>query len=212
MSRKIKVKKSLAPMSIPDRIERNDHVASKLSSFSVLTDLPHTPAEITSQTGKVSSFYGLHLGGDKEATAKMYLHADIMDEYYYDTAEYVEKIANQTNDSTLPTGVGLELYTERSARAKKTYSVADGEHLGEIIFEYPVIKNASAYVIQIAEEIPDKDAVFNYVDACSITTYLIKGMKSKTRYLLRVAGVFPEGTRAYCDPIPFTTKDWKYPD
>jgi hypothetical protein len=208
MPRKIKVKKALRNMSIPDRVERNEHIAIKLAAYPVLTDLPHSPADITSQAGKVSSFYGMHLNGDKEATTKMNMHAAIMDDYYFDTAEYVEKIANQTNDPSLPTGVGLELYAEKDPRGKKTYLVMDGVHPGEVILEYPVIEDAAAYVIKVAEEIPDKEPVFDYVDCCSITSYLIKGMKPKTRYLIRVAGVFPEGSGVYCDPIPFTTKDW----
>lgn len=210
MPRKIKVKKTLTPKPIISRVERNEFVASKLSSFPILTDPPHTAAEINGVTNKVTTLFGQHVNGDKDATIKMYVQVKIMDGYYYDMAEYVEQVSNLQDDASLPVSLGMELYAEKEARKPKTFGIWDGDHAGEIYFEYPVIDNAAAYSIQVAEVIDDTEPVFVHENSCSITSFTITGKKSNTRYKFRVAGIFSDGEGSWSEPVPFRTKDWQF--
>lgn len=209
MSRKIKVRKNIVHSPILVKVERNEYMASKFASFPVLTSLPHSAVEITAVTGKVTLYYGEHVNGDKDATIKMYAQVETMDAYYYDTAEYVEIVANANNDSSLPVSLGLELYAEKGPRKPKTFKAYDGDHAGEIYFEYPVIANAAAYSIEVAEVSEGNTPVFNHENSCSITSFLITGKKPNTRYLLRVAGIFSDGEGVWSEPIPIRTRDWQ---
>ena len=208
MSRKIKVRKSLGKATVLVKVERNENVAAQIPLHPSITNPPHAPDKITEETGKVSTYYTQHLKGDKEATVQMYEHVDILDGYYYDTAAYVEQVANTTNDPSLPLSMGFEVYAEPKPRAKKELTVRDGNHTGEIFVSYPKIEGAAAYRADLAEVIEDKDPVFLHGGACGITFMVIQNVKPDTKFLIRINGIFSSGEGAACEPVPFRTKEW----
>ena len=210
MSRIIRVRKSLGKVPLLIKVERNQYIASKVPEFPVLNEPPHTPESIEAVCKNILTLYGLHLQGDKEAFISMNEQLVILDEYYFDTAEYVENMANRENDASLPVAVGFVLHAKISGRPFKSYKVYDGEHPGEIVFEFPVIENAIAYNIDVAEENADGNPIFKHENGCGVTRLLIKGKKSNTRYLFRVAGIFSKGEGPYSEPVSFRTKDWQY--
>ena len=208
MSRIIKVRKTLGKANVLKKIERNNNVANQIPLHAVITNPPHAKDEYLEQNEKVSTYYTLHETGDKEATILMYENEKIMDSYYYDTAEYVEKIANEQNDPSLPISMGFEVYAERKPRAKKEFTIRDGNSEGEIFVSVPKLEEATAYRVEMAEVIEDKDPVFGHGGACSITFIVVKNVKSDTKYLIRYNGIFSSGEGAPSDYKPFHTKDW----
>ena len=208
MSRKIKVRKSLGKANILGKIERNNNVANQIPLHAVITNPPHAKDEYLAQNEKVSTYYTLHETGDKEATILMHENEKIMDSYYYDTAEYVEKIANVQNDPSLPISMGFEVYAEKKPRAKKEFTIRDGNNAGEVFINYPKLEGAAAYRAEVAEVIKDQDPVFDHAGACSITFMVLKNMKSDTKYLIRYNGIFASGEGQASEPKPFRTKEW----
>jgi hypothetical protein len=208
MSRKIKVRKSLGKANVLVKIERNNNVANQIPLHAVVTDPPHAPDAYLEQNEKVNTDYTKHLTGDKEATISMYGNEKIMDSYYYDTAEYIEILANDHNDTTLPISMGFEVYAEKKPRAKKDFTIRDGNSAGEIFVSVPKLEGATAYRVEMAEVIEDKDPAFGHGGACSITFIVVKNVKSDTKYLIRYNGIFSSGEGAPSDFKPFHTKEW----
>jgi hypothetical protein len=206
MTRKIKVRKSLGKANVLVKIERNENVAAQIPDHAVITHPPHTPDKITEATGKVSGYYTQHLTGDKEATKQMYVWLDILDGYYYDTAGYVEQVANATDDPSLPISMGFEVYAEPKPRTKKGLTIRDGNHSGEIFVSYPKLENAVAYRAELAEVIEDKDPVFEHAGACGITFMVLQNVKPNTKFLIRLNGIFSSGEGPTSEPVPFRTK------
>ena len=208
MSRLIKVRKTLGKMNILKKIERNDNVANQIPLHPVLTTPPHAKDAYLEQNEKVNTFYTKHMTGDKEATVAMHENEKIMDDYYYDTAEYVEKVANEQNDPSLPISMGFEVYAEKKPRAKKGFTIRDGNSEGEIFVSVPVLENAAAYRVEIAEVIEGKDPEFGHGGASGITFIVVKNMKSDTKYRIRYNGIFSSGEGAPSDAKLFHTKEW----
>jgi hypothetical protein len=208
MKTKIKVRKSLGKGKPLVKIERNENVAAQIPEHAVITNPPHTPDKITEATGKVSQYYTQHLTGDKEATKNMYLWLDTLDGYYYDTAAYVEQVANATKDPSLPISMGFEVYAERKPQTKKGLTIRDGNHSGEVFVSYPKLEGAAAYRAELAEVIEGKDPVFQHAGACSITFMVLQNVKPDTKFLIRLNGIFSSGEGPTSEAVPFRTKEW----
>jgi hypothetical protein len=208
MIRKFKVHKTLGKSPILVKIERNENMANQIASHPTVPDPPHDKTEILGVTQKLSDAYTQHIKGDHEATIRMREQEGILDGYYWDMAEYVEVVANTTNDGSLPTSMGFEMYAERKPRGKKTFSIRDGNHSGEVFVEYPKLEGAAAYRAEIAEVIADKDPVFQHAGACSITFMVLQNVKPDTKFLIRLNGIFPSGEGPTSEAVPFRTKEW----
>jgi len=208
MAERIKVRKSLGKVNILVKIERNRNILKQIPTHSELTDLPHTITVYTAVVDDVSANYTLHLRGDKEATIAMHEKEKIMDSYYYDTAAYVEIIANKNNDPCLPVSVGFEVYAAAKPRTKKGLAARDGNHQGEIFVSYPKLEEAVAYRCEMAEVIGSQDPKFDHAGACGTTFMAIQNVKPDTKFLVRICGIFAAEEGPFSDAIPFRTKEW----
>lgn len=209
MIRKIRVRHSMGRVTILVKVERNNNIAAQIALHPIVTDPPHTAAEITSVTGKIMQNYTLHLKGDHQATIDMHEHENTVDGMYWDMAEYIEVLANENDDPSLPISMGFEVYAERSPRKPKTFKIRDGNHAGELFVDCPVMENASAYGADIAEVIEGREPEFKHAGSCSITFMVLKNLKSDTKYLVRIYGIFSDGEGAPSNPLPFRTKAWQ---
>lgn len=209
MSRKIKVKKSLGKVKTLEKIERNENVANQIPLHPQLVTPPHIKTDYLVVTSDCRSNYTKHLTGNHEATLLMYENEKTLDEFYYDTAEYVEVIANATDDTTLPISMGFEKYADKAPRAPKTITIRDGNHPGEIFVEYPKLEGAAAYRADIAEVVAGQDPVWSHRGACSITFMIIDDLKPNTKYLIRLNGIFASGEGPASAPVSFRTKEWE---
>ena len=193
MARKIKVHKTLGKANVLSKAERNDNVANQLLLHLVLITPPHESPDYLLKNKAVKDEYTLHLTGDKEATIRMYAAEKVMDTYYYDTAEYVEIIANKEDDASLPVSVGFEVYAERRAPASKEFKIRNGNVMGEIFLTYPSVVNAVGYRAEYAVVVEDAEPVFKHAGACGKLFMVCKNIPKDTKILVRYNAIFSDG-------------------
>jgi hypothetical protein len=207
MSRKIKVRKSLGRVTKLEKIERNENIANKLPLLAELPDPPYTREKILLVSTKMSDYYSLHLTGNHEATIIMNETEKILDSYYWDTAEYVEKIANTLNNEVLPVSVGFELYAGKRSKKRKGIFIVETSKPDEVIIKCSRIKGAGAYIAETAIIAGGKTGTFAYAGACTITSISIRNLLPNTICVIQIKGVFNSGEGPVSESIKFRTQE-----
>ena len=132
----------------------------------------------------------------------------ILDTYYYETATYVEKIANDLNDSDLPIEMGMKLYAKRKTPDPKVLSAKDGVHPNELVITYPKVAKAAAYRSELALVVEGESPIFKHFWSSSTTTMTGPNAPSDTKLLIRLWAIFADSEIIIGEPIPFHTKEW----
>ncbi len=202
----IRVKTSIKSRNPLVVIERNQNMAIEMTSHTEITNYPHTVVEINNLCASSTIDFHLWKGGDKAAGIRLKDRIFLLRDYYRGTALCVENYANENNLPALPVEMKFELYEDPKPRGPRIFKAEDGVEAGTVNIEYPKEKGAGAYLAQVAEIISGHDPVYVILAGNKNLAMEITNLKVDTRYLIRVAGVFPTGIGAYCNPIPFRTK------
>ncbi|MEI6124725.1 MAG: hypothetical protein WCQ95_13990 [Bacteroidota bacterium] len=207
MPRPIRVHKTLGKIPILVKVAQNENVANKLLQYPQVVNPPHTTADYLLLTAEVKDYYTQHLTGNHKATLKMYEADKKMAIFYYETAQYIELLANQLLDSALPIGVGFRVFAIPKTRSRKGLVVKDGASAGDILIEYSRIKGALAYRVEVAEVVKGSDPQFRHGAAGGITAMTVTGLKPDTKYMIHLVPIFSRYEDLTLAPIAFRTKE-----
>lgn len=207
MGRNIKVRKSIGRCKKLVKIERNENIATQIPLHVQLTNPPHSKDNILLVTKKMYDYYTKHLKGDEEATLLMYEAEETLDTYYWDTAEYVEYVANKTNDAALPLSMGFELYATKKTRTKKGIFLVESKLKGMTSVKFTKIKGAGAYMAEAAEINNGTKGNYFYAGSSTVTKITLKNIVPNQKYALRIKGIFKDGDHPEKESLDFTLTD-----
>lgn len=203
--RRIKVLLEFVRFSIAIKIEYYRNIITRMTGNPKFPEPDVALTLLTTAVTTLETDFNAAQSGSHEAKARLGKSEKAADVLFRKEALYVDRIADGDPETIL--GSGYETTSQPKPRTLPVLSVEHGKNPQEIFAKCKKISGARSYVWQICEgdfpAILEKDWIL-----AGVTTRVkitITGLKSQTKYWVRVRAVSSEGMQPWLDPLSAIT-------
>ncbi|MCX6236103.1 MAG: hypothetical protein NTY07_00870 [Bacteroidia bacterium] len=201
--KKVKVLLDFIRLSIPLKIIKGRNIEAGLTGNARFSTPDVTIPALKAATDALEDSYVLAQNRNPEDTATMHQNEKAWDKLMRKEALYVDRIADGDEAAILSTGFNISRQPTPALRPE--FSVQAGEMRGSVLLKRKAYPGARAYLWQYCVGVlPENDSDWIYAGASGMSSFVIQGLNSVTKYWFRVAPIMAQGTSAFCDPIMFT--------
>jgi hypothetical protein len=186
-------------LSIPEKIEKGNHIISSVESNPVFKNCIPATTEVATLLAELETAYQHSMKGGLNVTTLLHQKEKEVDNAISRLVNYVEIVANGDDAVILAAGMGVKA---KAMPKQRTVAALHGAHEGEAILQSPAIKNGS-YIWQkkAIRTTAETSDVWEHAGVTTRTRFTVQGLATGVKYLFRVAYITSKGQSDWSDAV-----------
>jgi hypothetical protein len=187
-------------LSIPEKVEKGNHIISSIESNPVFKNCIPTTTEVATLLAELETAHQNSMKGGLNLTVLLHQKEKEVDNAMSRLVNFVEIVANGDDAVILAAGMGVKA---RAIPQQRTVAALHGEHQGEAILQAPAVKNGSylwqkKLIRMAADETSD---AWEHAGVTTRTRFVVQGLTAGAKYLFRVASITSKGQGPWSDAV-----------